>query len=279
MPHNDLFCACELGKVVLRALQVDVVLPFDGEEASLRSIMKTAKEAAAKPGIGVPIVGGHTTVAGEADGLKVPVVSLFMTGLVFYDTEPARHPSVPGQDIVITEHIAMDGTARLVELYGESLRKRYRSDFLDGALDLGQNSRVSLKRQSDLLTQAREMSVFVPCGVHNASEGGILGALWEYAQRSGVGFEVDMKALPICQETVEISEFCQVHPYLLQSAGAMIFSCDCGEEAVNYLQKNGISAVVAGRTTGSNDRLLINDGEKRYLDLPAEDEIYRKRRV
>ena len=54
-----------------------------------------------------------------------------------------------------------------------------------------------------------EAAVAVTSGVsamHDVTEGGIFGALWEMAEASGVGLEIDLKKIPIRQETVEVCE-------------------------------------------------------------------------
>ena len=43
--------------------------------------------------------------------------------------------------------------------------------------------------------------------MHDVTTGGIFGALWELAEASGVGLEIELKKIPIRQETVEICEF------------------------------------------------------------------------
>lgn len=43
--------------------------------------------------------------------------------------------------------------------------------------------------------------------IHDASQGGIFGALWDMAEASGIGLDIDLKKLPIRQDTIEISEF------------------------------------------------------------------------
>ena len=48
-----------------------------------------------------------------------------------------------------------------------------------------------------------------------------------------------------------------------------------GESLVNTLARAGISARVIGSLTGSNNRLILNGGEVRYMDRPGMDEIYK----
>lgn len=55
-----------------------------------------------------------------------------------------------------------------------------------------------------------EAATAVKSGVgamHDVTEGGIFGALWEMAEASGVGLEIDLKKIPLRQETVEVCEF------------------------------------------------------------------------
>ncbi len=62
------------------------------------------------------------------------------------------------------------------------------------------------------------------CTMHDASEGGIFAGLWEMAEGAGVGLTIDMKKLPLRQETVEVCEYCNVNPYELRSGGSLIIA-------------------------------------------------------
>ena len=45
-------------------------------------------------------------------------------------------------------------------------------------------------------------------------------------------------------------------------------------DLVKILKENGIRATIIGRTTQTNDRIIYNEGEKRFLEKPKQDEIY-----
>jgi hydrogenase maturation factor len=113
------------------------------------------------------------------------------------------------------------------------------------------------------------------CGMHDVSRGGIFGALWEMASGAGVGLEIDLKKLPVKQETIEICEFFELNPYELLSGGCLIMVTGDGVALVDALSREEIPAVIVGRTTDGNDRVLWNEDEKRYLDLPKPDQIYK----
>lgn len=42
--------------------------------------------------------------------------------------------------------------------------------------------------------------------MHDVTEGGIFGALWEMGAASGVGIVADLDKIPIRQETIELCE-------------------------------------------------------------------------
>ena len=111
--------------------------------------------------------------------------------------------------------------------------------------------------------------------MHDVTEGGIFGALWEMAEASGVGLEIDLKKIPIRQETVEICEFFDINPYELISSGCMLMAAADGNTIVRELEKAGIHAVVAGKAVKGNDRVLYAASEKRFLEPPKSDELYK----
>ena len=123
-----------------------------------------------------------------------------------------------------------------------------------------------------------EAAVAVRSGVsamHDVTEGGIFGALWEMAEASGVGLEIDLKKIPVRQETIEICEFFGINPYELISSGVMLMAAKDGNRLVMELAKENISACVIGKATEGNDRVLLNDGERRFLEPPKSDELYK----
>ena len=123
-----------------------------------------------------------------------------------------------------------------------------------------------------------EAAVAVSSGVsamHDVTEGGIFGALWEMAEASGVGLDVDLKKIPVRQETIEICEFYGINPYRLISSGSMLMATTDGNKMVRELEKAGIHAVVIGKVTEGKDRVIRKDEEEHsFLERPKTDELY-----
>jgi hydrogenase maturation factor len=171
-----------------------------------------------------------------------------------------------GMDIVAAKWIGMEGTAILAEERKSELSKRFPSHFIEQALALG-----------DGISIQKEARIAIDAGVtvmHDASEGGIFAALWEMASASGVGIDIDLKKIPIRQETVEISEFFGINPYRLMSGGCLLFATYDGEGLVRKLNDESTNSAIIGRAVEGNDRIVTKDDEKSFLELPQADEIY-----
>lgn len=111
--------------------------------------------------------------------------------------------------------------------------------------------------------------------MHDVTEGGIFGALWEMGAASGVGIVADLDKIPIRQETIELCEVFDINPYLLISSGCMLIGCENGNLLVERLQDAGIPAAVIGRATEGNDRVIRSGEETRFLEPAGSDELYK----
>lgn len=239
-----------------------VLLPESVEEPELRKMMAQVEAACAQAD--VQIMGGHTEVTPV---VNQPVISVCGVGKVkdgrLISTAGAR----PGMDILVTKWIGIEGTAILAKEKEEELLAKFSAPFVEKAKALD----VYISVQS-------EAAVAVRSGVsamHDVTEGGIFGALWEMAEASGVGLEIDMKKIPIRQETVEICEFFGLNPYQLISSGCMLMAALDGNTLVRELAKAGIPAAIIGKATEGNDRVLLNEEERRFLEPPKTDELYK----
>ncbi len=236
-----------------------IVLDEKSREIRLKEIIKEIDRQSCV--IGAGIAGGHTTVSRDVNH---PVVSVTAIGHEVYKQRKA----VAGQDIVLTKYIGMSGIRDVISARREDILKVYTQDIIDKALT----------DDKELLV-AKEATVFVNEGVegamHDVSEGGIFAALWDMAEYSGVGLEVDLRNIPVKQEIIEICELFNINPYILDSMGCLLMTCENGCDIVNTMQQNGIEAAVIGKVTDSNNRIIHNTEEDRFLGLPEQDEIYR----
>ncbi len=240
------------------AVMLALLMPETMAEPELRQIMTEADRTC--EGLKLQIAGGHTSVSRTVTELTAAVTAL---GTL----EKTLRGASPGEDIVLSKWIGLEGTALLAEENRAGLLTRYPEHLVEEA--------CGFRKYMSVLPEARIARKAGVRDMHDASEGGIFAALWELAERKGTGLTIDLKKLPIRQETVEVCEYLGLNPYELLSGGCLIMAAEDGESLVRTLAKAEIPARVIGSLTGSNNRLILNGGEVRYMDRPGMDEIYK----
>lgn len=241
-------------------IMIALTLPPETEEAEIKALM--AEASACCKELNIQIAGGQTCIS---SAVREPVAAVTGYGRPF-DREKSR-PVRAGQDIVISKWIGLEGTAILAGRYRDKLLQRYPAYFVEEA--------AGFDRFLSVIPEAATAVKSGVCMMHDASEGGIFGALWELAERAGVGLTIDLKKLPLRQETVEVCECCEANPYELLSGGALLMVTEDGPGLAEALKAENIPAAVVGRVTDSNNRMIVNGEEMRFLGRPAGDEIYR----
>lgn len=244
------------------AIGLQILLPLDAEELVLKDLMKTAEEACSALQIEIAQVGAQVTPVVTAPYVTV---TAYGTGVRSADVHTVSRAK-PGQDIVISKWLGLAGTSILASRQEETIKSRYPSWVANEAKDF-------TKYMSTVPEAAVAMKSGV-CTLYHLSEGGILAALWELCEGAGVGLTIDLKKLPLRQETVEICNLLNVNPYELMSDGSLLMTTEDGPGLVNALATEGIPAVIVGKITDSNDKLIINEDETRFLDRPHPDSIY-----
>ncbi|MDO4322778.1 MAG: AIR synthase-related protein [Lachnospiraceae bacterium] len=245
------------------ALTVHALVPADYEEAALKKDIR--RIAAAARHSGMEVLCGHTEVS---EAVNRPLYQITGIGSVKSEDCRAQEKLRPGDALVMTKWIALAGTAALAERYEEELGKRFPFPLIDRAKEY--EGLMSVARE------ARAVTRFGVCAMHDLSQGGIFGALWEMAERAGAGLEVDLKKIPVKQETIEICEYFDINPYNLYSAGSLLVGTNQPEALIAELSGLGIFAAVIGRVTEGNDRIIRNGEDVRFLDRPQQEEWYRR---
>lgn len=171
------------------------------------------------------------------------------------------------EDIVMTKWIGLEGTAVMAAGSQRQLCVRYPADLVEEAagffreLPIAAEAACAVKSGASYLQMVRE--------------GGVFGGLWKLAADNGVGLVIDLKSIPVRQETIEVCEFFDLNPYELLAGGSLLITTANGGELVRKLEKAGVPAAVIGRTTQGNDRIIRHAEESRFLEPARGDEIFR----
>ncbi len=239
-----------------------VLLPPSADEPLIRTLMQEVEHACEE--LHIQTMGGHTEITAA---VNQPLISVTGVGKVKRDGLVTTGGAHVGDDVVVTKWIGIEGTSIIAKEKEEELRGRFSAPFIEEA-----------KRFDRFLSVVPEAAVAVKSGVsamHDVTEGGIYGALWELAEASGVGLEIELRAIPIRQETVEICEYFRLNPYQLISSGCMLMASGDGRKLVRDLEKVGIPAAVIGRCVDGKAKKILNGGEEAFLERPKTDELYK----
>ncbi len=231
-------------------------------EMHLRECIRWASEAA--------LMNKVTIISAEVN--IVPAMQTYYAAATFtaragQDAIARIQGEKAGKDVVMTKWLGLEGTSLIASQRMKELASRYPLGLVEQAADFDR-----------FLSSVPEAATAVQSGVNAIQavrEGGIFGGLWQLARANGVGLVIDLKQIPVKQETIEVCEFYDVNPYELLSGGSMLMITEGGTRLVSELAEQGISAAVIGRTTDNNDRILVNDEEKRFLEPARHDSLYR----
>lgn len=237
--------------------QISIVLPEGMREIKLKMLMDEMGELAAS--MKIHITGGSTSVS---DAVTKPVVTVTITGYASEEECICKYKESikPGHDIVMTKAAGLEGTALLAEEHEEEFMRRFTSLYINNA-----------KAFINEISIVNEAAVAIKHGVaamHDMSEGGVFGALWELGEAGNHGLKVDLRKINIRQETIELTNHLNINPYLMPSSGSLLMVTQDGLGLVSKLEEAGIEACIIGKITEDNDRIIVNEDEKRFLEPP-----------
>ena len=241
---------------------VCALLPPRIREIKIRELMQEIEACCQE--LNIQVVGGHTEVT---DAVNRPVLSVTGIGKVKKDRMLPTKGAKPGQDIVITKWAALEGTAILAKEKEEELLQKFPAFLIEEAK--GYSQYLSIIKEAAIAGKSNVSAM------HDITEGGVCGALWEMAESAGVGLTIDLKKIPIKQATVEICNYFDVNPYEMMSSGSLMLAADNGYDLVRVLEEAGIHAAVIGKVTEGNDRVVTNGEETRFLEPPKTDQLYK----
>lgn len=212
--------------------------------------------------LNLQIAGGNTVIS---KAVNKPVLNITVIGKKDVTEHRNFHEYRAGQDILLTKYVGLAGTAILSEKEQGKLEKRLPAYIVENG--------IQLRKEISVLPESR-IAMEVGCsGMHDVSRGGIFSALWELAEKGNVGIEVDLKKIPVRQETIEICEVLGVNPYELYGAGALLIVSDKGNQLLHELEKQQIPAAIIGKITEENGKVILNGEEVRFVDRPKNDSL------
>ncbi|NOX19699.1 MAG: hydrogenase expression/formation protein [Nitrospirae bacterium] len=259
---NDI--ACMGGRP--RWFLVTILLPEgQTDESMVENIFRSLSEDCKR--LGIAICGGHTEVT---YGLDRPIVVGQMLGTVKKDRLLSPKQIAPGDKLILTKGIAVEGTAIIAQEKERDLLEVFGREFIQRCKAFIDNPGISVLKEAELLWDVPGLKA-----LHDPTEGGVATAINEMAKGAGLGCEVWGENIILFNETKRLCEYLGLDPLGLIASGALLaaLKAEDTDEALEVLRKKGFKAECIGVFTEKEEVVLIDNGIKRPLKVYSSDEI------
>ena len=251
-------------------LSIDLNLPLSMTKEELEIVWKTIDSECRR--MGLAIVCGHTA---RYTGCNYPMVG-GATVISIGDKSRYVTPQMAkrGDLIVITKGAAIEATGIFALAFKDRIKEYFGEEFSLRAEKIFYQMSVV----EDALTAAsvgtRERGV---TAMHDATECGVWGGLYEVAKASRVGMRVDKEKIIVLDEVEKICSKFGMDPYSSISEGTLIVTCKENkvERLLKKLGQKNIAATVVGEVIAeSKGIILVDDGKETPLDHPRVDPFW-----
>ena len=241
---------------------VTVLLPPHAEPMVLDEIMAQLDGLCRHHGLA--ILGGHTEVT---DSVNRPVVSVTAVGTVASGQEIYSSGLKAGDSLIVSKTLGIEGTLILADVRRVVARAVLSPQELDRI--------AGFRDQLSVIPEGRIGAEVGVHSMHDITEGGILGGVYEIVRSSGLGCVLNRQALPFDEATLKLVRALDLDELKLISSGAMLFGTDRPAELIEALEAQGIPAAVVGEVTAEPELWLLDEDTLIPLEAVSRDEIYR----
>jgi len=250
-----------------RYMTYTLLLPPETEGKDIKTLVDSIHRAAR--GLGIAIVGGHT---GFYPGFQAPTIGGITVFAVARKGEYVTPAGArPGDDILLTKGPAIETAGLLAVLREEELLERHPAALVGKAKAL--TYQVSVVK--DALTAMAAGGV---TAMHDATEGGVMGGLFEIASASGVGMEVDESLFVYPEEVRMVCETFAIDPVRAIAEGSLLITARPSSSAriIARLRTKKIEGSVIGKVTANRRRRILRrlDGKIERLAVPEQDPFW-----
>jgi len=249
---------------------IDLNLPLSITLEELTLMWKTIHKECQR--IGISITSGHTA---RYEGCNYPMVG----GAAVMSIGPKDRYITPGMAqvgdlIIITKGAAIEASGifavafrdKIVESFGEEFAQRAEKLFYQMSVVEDCMIAVSVGTRKDGVTS-----------MHDATECGVWGGLYEVAQASEVGMYIEKEKIIVLPEVEKICQRFEMDPYSSISEGTLIITCRPGkaELVIKKLKSKRIPSSIIGEVIPRKKGIILREGnQEKPLEHPRVDPFW-----
>lgn len=246
-------------------IMLAVLLPVGTTAEEIEEMMHQA--AVAAEALEVEIIGGHTEVT---SAVNKPVIVSTAVGRGDKETAARMGSPRPGDVVMMTKSAGLEGSGIIACDFENELNGVLTEEELAHAKSL--LDRVSVVKEGVLAGKIGTS------GMHDVTEGGILGALWEMCNVGKVGAVIRKDKVPVEDVTLKICRHFNIDYMRLISSGCMMIlaSPEKEDEIKAVLKGAGIEVETIGEIKDAGEGIvMVSEGKSQAVDPPAGDELYK----
>jgi hydrogenase maturation factor len=206
--------------------------------------------------LNITLCGGHTEISYKIDR---PIVIGHMLGEVEKDKLVVNAHAKPGDDLLLTKGIAIEGTAIIAREKATIIRKEFGGQFVKRAQAFIDKPGLSVVSDALLANKVAKIHA-----MHDPTEGGLATGILELAKVSGTGAIIHAEKIPCYEETEHICKLFNIHPFGLISSGALLIALDPKDtkEVIAIMAKQDIVCTQIGNLTKKSEGLRLFKRDK-----------------
>ncbi len=262
---NDVACMGADPKWLL----VTCLLPEDGTDADrVESLFLDLSAACSE--LGITVCGGHTEIT---LGLERPILVGQLLGEVSKERFVDKRNIRPGDSILLTKGIAIEGTCILAREAGDLLKDKVPRKVLEKASGFLEEPGISVVRDAGIALDAAGPDIH---GMHDPTEGGLAQGVRELAIRAGAGVRLEWDKIPVLPETEILAAPFGIDPMGLLASGALLIAVAPRSEnkVVEALESARIPCLRIGRIGLESEGLKwVRGGREEALPQFVSDEL------
>jgi hydrogenase expression/formation protein HypE len=217
---------------------------------------------------GITLCGGHTEIT---DAVSRPIISGMMAGTVKKSRLIEKRNMAPGDVVLLTKRVAVEGTAIIAKELGGRLRKLGLSE-KEIAIAQGFLSMLSILEEARIAADSKGVSA-----MHDITEGGLATAIHELAIAGGCRIQVRMESIPVYPLTQKICSLLSISPMGMIGSGSLLICCkkDYVDRLMKDMRDASIEVSQIGQIVAGSGVEATKNGEPTTWPSFPTDEIVR----
>ena len=187
----------------------------------------------------ITLCGGHTEIT---DAVTRPVVTGMMAGTVARHDLIDKRNMAPGDRVLLTKGVAVEGTAIIAREFGDRLKNL---GMADSEIDSGREflASISIITEARIAAESRSVSA-----MHDVTEGGLATAAEELSIAGGYGIKINMDTIPVFKVTRKVCGLLGINPLGLIGSGSLLICCrPIGfDSLISSIRRAGIDVTCIG---------------------------------